>query len=66
MDQYIIEDTSSAGGSWVEENKDNSNEDAYTNSILVSTQIKEPEDLIDADLLNLLNYIKRLKQPTDE
>ena len=40
-------------------------EDYYNNSILISTQIKEPEDLIDKDLINLLAYIKRLTKPTD-
>jgi hypothetical protein len=28
--------------------------------------VKEPEDLIDSDLLNLLSFIKRLSKPTEE
>jgi hypothetical protein len=32
----------------------------------MSTQIKEPEDLIDKDLINLLSYIKRLPKPSEE
>jgi CTD small phosphatase-like protein 2 len=44
---------------------DDDGEDYYNNSILMSTQIKEPEDLIDKDLINLLSYIKRLQRPTD-
>lgn len=33
---------------------------------MMATQIKEPEDLIDKDLINLLTYIKRLPRPTDQ
>ena len=28
--------------------------------------VKEPEDLIDRDLINLLTFIKKLKVPTDD
>lgn len=27
--------------------------------------VKEPEDLVDRDLINLLSFIKRLHQPTE-
>jgi hypothetical protein len=40
-------------------------EDMYTRSILLSTEIKEPEDLIDNDLWNMMKFIKKLKQPTE-
>jgi Dullard-like phosphatase family protein len=42
------------------------NGDLYSQSILVSSMVKEPEDLIDRDLLHLLGYIKRLPLPTEE
>ena len=41
-------------------------EDYYSKSILVSSMVKEPEDLIDSDLLQLLAYIKCLPLPSDE
>lgn len=40
-------------------------EDVYSQSILISSMVKEPEDLVDSDLLHLLGYIKRLPLPTD-
>ena len=40
-------------------------EDLYTRSILLSTEIKEPEDLIDNDLWNMMKFIKNLRQPTE-
>lgn len=44
---------------------DKDNEDEYSNSILLSTQINETDDLIDTDLMNLLGYIRKLRMPTD-
>ncbi len=40
--------------------------DFYNQSVLVSTMVKEPEDLIDKDLMNLLSYIKKLQFPSEE
>jgi hypothetical protein len=39
---------------------DDDAEDYYSQSIIVSSMVKEPEDLVDKDLLNLLAFIKRL------
>ena len=33
--------------------------DSYSQSVMVSSMVKEPEDLIDRDLLNLLGFIKK-------
>ena len=33
---------------------------------MVSSMVKEPEDLIDRDLLNLLGFIKKQILPKDE
>ena len=44
---------------------DDEAEDYYSQSIVVSAMVKEPEDLIDKDLINLLAFIKRLNMPTD-
>ncbi len=38
--------------------------DTYSQSVLVSSMVKEPEDLIDRDLLNLLGFIKSLQLPS--
>ena len=40
--------------------------DTYSQSMLVSSMVKEPEDLIDRDLINLLRYIKTLKFPSED
>ena len=40
--------------------------DLYSQSVLVSSMVKEPEDLIDKDLIQLLAFIKRLPMPTEE
>lgn len=50
------------------DNKDPNNQgfdytDLYTQSVMVSGMVKEPEDLIDRDLINLLTYIKTMKIP---
>ena len=37
--------------------------DHYSQSVMVSGMVKEPEDLIDRDLINLLTYIKDIKIP---
>jgi len=37
--------------------------DLYSQSVMVSGMIKEPEDLIDKDLINLLKYIKEIEIP---
>jgi hypothetical protein len=37
--------------------------DLYSQSVMVSGMVKEPEDLIDRDLINLLTYIKDIKIP---
>ena len=37
--------------------------DLYSQSVMVSGMVKEPEDLIDRDLINLLKYIKDMKIP---
>ncbi len=37
--------------------------DLYSQSLMVSAMVKEPEDLIDRDLINLLKYIKTIKIP---
>ena len=39
---------------------DDDGEDYYSHSIVVSAMVKEPEELVDRDLLNLLSFIKRL------
>jgi hypothetical protein len=44
---------------------DDEGEDYYSQSIMVSAMVKESEDLIDSDLLNLLAFIKRMKQPSE-
>jgi hypothetical protein len=44
---------------------DGDGEDTYSLSIIVSAMVKEPEDLIDKDLLNLLSYIKKLQSPSE-
>jgi hypothetical protein len=41
-------------------------EDVYSQSILVSSMVKEPEDLVDSDLLHLLAYIKKLPLPSED
>ena len=33
---------------------------------MVSSMVKEPEDLIDRDLLNLLGFIKKQKMPSED
>ena len=45
---------------------DDDTEDYYTHSIIVSAGCKEPEDLIDMDLMNLLSFIKKLKIPSEK
>lgn len=40
--------------------------DTYSQSVMVSSMVKEPEDLIDRDLLNLLGFIKKLKMPSED
>lgn len=40
--------------------------DSYSQSVMVSSMVKEPEDLIDRDLLNLLGFIKKLKMPSED
>ena len=40
-----------------------SGEDAFNNSILLTTTIKNSNDLVDADLNNLLKYISKLEIP---
>ena len=37
--------------------------DLYSQSVMVSGMVKEPEDLIDRDLINLLKYIREMKIP---
>lgn len=37
--------------------------DFYSQSVMVSGMVKEQEDLIDRDLINLLTYIKVMKIP---
>ena len=37
--------------------------DLYSQSVMVSGMVKEPEDLIDRDLINLLKYIKDIEIP---
>jgi hypothetical protein len=44
---------------------DDEAEDYYSQSIVVSAMVKEPEDLVDKDLINLLAFIKRLTPPSD-
>lgn len=44
---------------------DDDAEDYYIQSIVVSAMVKEPEDLVDKDLINLLAFIKRLKMPSE-
>lgn len=44
---------------------DDEAEDYYSQSIVVSAMVKEPEDLVDRDLINLLAFIKRLSMPND-
>ena len=33
--------------------------DTYSQSVMVSSMVKEPEDLIDRDLINFLGFIKK-------
>jgi hypothetical protein len=44
--------------------EDDGDENFYQMSIVSSTIIKRPEDLIDKDLINLLRYVKRLPETT--
>lgn len=39
-------------------------DDLYSESILVSSMVREAEDLVDKDLLNLLAYIKNMPLPS--
>ena len=61
IEAYIVGDSVSSMSSILDEDT----EDYYSQSIIVSSMVKEPEDLIDKDLLNLLSFIKRLHEPTE-
>jgi len=61
IDPYIVGDSVSSMSSIL----DDDGEDYYSQSIIVSAMVKEPEDLVDRDLINLLNFIKRLKMPSE-
>jgi hypothetical protein len=43
-----------------------SENDYYWQSVMATSMVKEPEDLVDRDLLSLLSFIKGLKLPTEE
>lgn len=61
IDPYIVGDSYSSVSSILEDDV----EDCYNNSILIANYIKEPEDLIDKDLVNLLLFIKKLHHSSD-
>ncbi len=61
IDPYIVGESVSSMSSIL----DDEGEDYYSQSIMVSAMVKESEDLIDSDLLNLLAFIKRMKQPSE-
>lgn len=61
IDPYIVGSSVSSMSSIL----DDDGEDYYSQSIIVSAMVKEPSDLVDSDLLNLLSFIKRLRIPTD-
>ena len=44
---------------------DNIDVELYNQSVLISTAIKKTEQLIDTDLINLLKFIRQLKQPDE-
>lgn len=61
-----MEDSVSSCTSFFEDDKNGSEErDFYSNSILISTEIKSHEDLVDEDLKNMLRYICRLELPKE-
>ena len=45
---------------------DDDTEDYYQTSVIDCTSIKEPAQLIDQDILNLLSFIKKLPKPSEE
>jgi len=62
FDPFIVNDSVSSGSSFFDDDQ----EDFYSNSILASTQIKDQEELVDVDLVNLLQYILKMNLPTEE
>ena len=61
IDPYIVGDSVSSMSSILDED----GEDYYSQSIMVSAMVKEPEDLVDKDLINLLAFIRRLQMPSE-
>lgn len=62
IDPYIVGDSVSSMSSILDDDA----EDYYSQSIVVSAMVKEPEDLVDKDLINLLAFIKRLNMPSEQ
>jgi hypothetical protein len=65
MDSLFAGSSKSSLGSIMEE-MENDKENYYQTSVMACATIKEPEQLIDKDIMNLLSFIKKLKVPTDE
>ena len=63
IDDLLVD---SEGGSETSSFVEDVGEDIFAKSIMQTTQIKEPEDLIDKDLLNMMNFIKKMKPPNEE
>jgi hypothetical protein len=62
IDDFLVGSEGSNSSSFLED----VGEDIFANSIMQTTQIKEPDDLIDKDLLNMMGFIKKMKMPTEE
>ncbi len=62
IDAYLAPDSVGSVSSILE----GDDADYYENSILQSDEIKDPQELVDGDLQNLLGFIKKLPSPDDK
>lgn len=66
FDAYVVSDSISSMSSFFDGSEGgDKGEDVYSNSIISSVNAKEPEELVDQDLINLLGFILKLKPPSD-
>lgn len=61
MDSLFAGSSNSSVSSLLEDQSEN----YYQNSVIECTTVKDPEQLIDKDLINLLSFVKKLKIPTE-